>query len=125
MYSRSLYGGEGEELRPPENYDGNAFKETHEPMNTPPEGEVTDASAPVSKQKKEADSPFNLSSVFSSVPLLGGLFGGKGKGQFPALSLPSLGTEEILLIAAAAYLFFSRQGDKECAVMLLLLLLVN
>lgn len=41
------------------------------------------------------------------------------------LSLPKLGTEEILLIGAAAFLFFSREGDKECALLLLLLLLIN
>lgn len=41
------------------------------------------------------------------------------------LSLPSFGTEDILIIATAAFLFFSKSGDKECAIMLLLLIFVT
>ncbi len=40
-------------------------------------------------------------------------------------SLQKIGTEEILILAAAAFLFFSRDGDKECALMLLLLLFIT
>ncbi len=53
----------------------------------------------------------------------GGLFGGT--------SLPiikngfKLGTEELLLLALAAFLFFSKDGDKECALILLFLIFVN
>ena len=41
------------------------------------------------------------------------------------LGLQKIGTEEILLIATAAFLFFSKEGDKECAVILLLLLFLG
>ena len=40
------------------------------------------------------------------------------------LSLPSFSTEDILIIATAAFLFFSKGGDKECAIMLLLLIFI-
>ena len=39
--------------------------------------------------------------------------------------LQKLGKEEILIIATAAFLFFSKEGDKECALMLLLLLFLS
>ena len=40
-------------------------------------------------------------------------------------NLQKIGTEEILIIATAAFLFFSKDGDKECALMLLLLLVLT
>lgn len=40
------------------------------------------------------------------------------------ISIPKIGAEEILIIATATFLFFSKEGDKECAIMLFLLLLV-
>ena len=40
-------------------------------------------------------------------------------------SLDKIGFEEILIIAIAAFLFFSADGDKECALILLALLLIN
>lgn len=42
-----------------------------------------------------------------------------------SFGLQNIGKEEILLIATAAFLFFSKEGDKECAVMLILLLFLN
>lgn len=38
------------------------------------------------------------------------------------LSLQKLGKEEILILTAAAFLFFSKEGDRQLALMLLLLL---
>ncbi len=40
-------------------------------------------------------------------------------------SLDKIGYEEILIIGIAAFLFFSADGDKECALILLALLLIN
>ena len=40
-------------------------------------------------------------------------------------SLDKIGFEEILIIAIAAFLFFSADGDRECALILLALLLIN
>lgn len=40
-------------------------------------------------------------------------------------SFKKIGTEELLILALAAFLFFSRDGDRECALMLLALLFVG
>ena len=40
-------------------------------------------------------------------------------------SLRKIGTEEVLIIATAAFLFFAKEGDKECAIMLLFLLFLG
>lgn len=41
------------------------------------------------------------------------------------LGLQKIGKEELLIIATAAFLFFSKEGDKECAIMLILLLFLK
>ena len=56
-------------------------------------------------------------SILSGLPFLSALDG-------LGLSLPAFGTEDILIIATAAFLFFSKSGDKECAIMLLLLIFI-
>ena len=58
-----------------------------------------------------------ISSVFSQFPLFSGL-------SSLGLSVPKFGAEDILIIATAAFLFFSKTGDKECAIMLLLLIFI-
>ena len=119
MYSRSFYNERDDLLSPPENYDGNAFAdrkeaEEHREVSQEKEGEKEDA--------KSGRNPF--SSLFSS-PVFSGFFGSKGGGALSSFSMPKIGTEELLIIAAAAYLFFSKQGDKECALLLILLIFVN
>ena len=44
---------------------------------------------------------------------------------FNNFSLQKIGKEEILIIAAAAFLFFSKEGDRELAIILLLLLFLG
>ena len=44
---------------------------------------------------------------------------------FGNFSLQKIGKEEILIIAAAAFLFFSKEGDRELAIILLLLLFLG
>ncbi len=61
-------------------------------------------------------SPLGAFSSFLPKGLLG-LFGG-GKGIH-------IGTEELLILGAAAFLFFAKDGDKECALMLLLLIFIT
>ena len=39
--------------------------------------------------------------------------------------LQKIGIEEILIIGTATFLFFSKDGDRECAIMLLLLLFLG
>ena len=58
-----------------------------------------------------------ISSLLSELPLFSGL-------SSLGLSVPKFGAEDILIIATAAFLFFSKSGDKECAIMLLLLIFV-
>lgn len=98
MYARSYKDGEISALPP--HYDGVAFGDS------PPE--VGSATEPLTVQT----SAQGEAGLFSK--LLGSdLFGG--------IKMPKIGTEEILLIAAAAFLFFSADGDKECAILILIL----
>ena len=126
MYSRSIYATREDEVRPPENYVGNTFRDIEEKNeeNIPEEfkDDTYEANADPSDTKEKEKSVF--SSLFSA-PIFRGLFGNKGLPFLSSLSFPKIGTEEILIIAAAVYLFFSKDGDRQCAIMLLLLLLVN
>ena len=122
MYSRNYYSDRQDRLNLPDNYDGTTFMERsgdESADQTLPASYIDEAST--LKSNVEADSdrskfkPTILTSLFSSDGLLGNL----------GLSMPNLGAEEILIIATAAFLFFSKNGDKECALILLLLLFIN
>lgn len=129
MYARSFY--QDTETKVPENYDGNAFKEaeSREILDT---GEAIEEKAEqvsffepeVKTDKREVGTGGFLSSL-GKLPFLSGIVGRGGIFPLPNISIPKIGSEEILIIAAAAYLFFSKDGDRECAIMLLLLLLIN
>lgn len=113
MYSRNYYSDEISKHAPPDNYNGTAFIEAPpEPQENayPPEDTV------VSGFPRE-EKP---SSIFSGIPILSSLFGSDDGPR-----LENIGIEEILIIATAAFLFFSKDGDKECAIILLLLLFIN
>ena len=43
----------------------------------------------------------------------------------PSEILGRIGAEELMLIGIAAYLFFSKEGDRECAIMLLALIFIT
>lgn len=125
MYSRSYYP-ESERMSLPENYDGTAFMErpSAETDNQTIESTVSDnADSKVFKGTDEHQQRHQ--SPLENIPLLsvifgkGGLFGGLG------LHSPTIGTEEILILAMAAFLFFSKSGDRECALILLLLLFIG
>lgn len=116
MYTRS-YNDEAEILRVPEGYSGTALQENihTEPCVTAP---LEDAPA----KPNESVSAGLFGNLFSS-PMLKGVLGGfLGNGTF---GMPKIGTEEILIIATAAFLFFTSDGDRECAILLLLLLFIN
>ena len=105
MYQRSFTEGTS---ALPEGYSGSLFKEAAE-ENIPDEAP---AEAVTAEPKRECkDSPL------SHLPL-GNLFSEGG------LKLPHIGTEEILIIIAAGFLFFSADADKISALMLLALLFV-
>ena len=125
MYSRSYYP-DSERMSLPENYDGTAFMErpTVEAAEDTVEQTVSDnVDSQVFKGTDEHQ--HRQQSPHESIPLLSGIFG-KG-GLFGGLGLhsPTIGTEEILILATAAFLFFSKSGDRECALILLLLLFIG
>lgn len=123
MYSRSYYP-EGNRINLPENYDGTAFMESPPPAEEATEVSFVEKNQDIPQPREDNQGDTVLSSA-GAMPLFPGLFG-KG-GLFGALNLkiPTIGTEEILIIATAAFLFFSKDGDKESAIILLLLLLIS
>ena len=120
MYSRSYYQDE-EKLMPPENYNGTALLQKEETQSDAVETSLPlpDLSSILDEQKREDDDARVLAGL-SNLPFLSGIFGKGG-----ALRLPKIGTEEILILMAAGFLFFSKNGDKETAIILLILLLIN
>ena len=107
MYSRSFINDEGAFI--PDGYGGTLLSgdlHTEEAV-----GE--NASEPVSATPKGKDTP-------SLFPDLFGLFG-RGRGPLGI----QLGKEEILIIAAALFLFFSEWADRECAILLIIFLFIN
>lgn len=118
MYSRSFYPEQSEKPSLPDNYDGTAFMES-----TP---RIEEATEPTSITPDVQDT-VNVSECgggildsMSRIPFLSGLFGDKG-----GIRLPKIGMEEILILGVAAMLFFSKEGDKECAIILILLLFIS
>lgn len=103
MYARSYTDTERAAI--PANYDGIAFGDA-----------AIDAPGEIAKNTVE--------SVPASATggILSGFLGGD---IFKAFKLPRLETEELLLLAAAAFLFFSKDGDKECAILILLLVFLG
>lgn len=116
MYSRSFYPDTSDRLTIPDNYDGTAL------IEAPPitEENAIDASTEIQASEDKSES---ASVSLGKIPFLSGLFGGSKLDL--GIRLPKIGTEEILIIATAAFLFFSKDGDRECAIMLALLLLIN
>ena len=122
MYTRSYFT---EDKKPivPENYDGNAFREEIAPTLA----EVGDATEG-GESAVASSSGTVFSSLLTKLPL-GGLFGSlpfsRSEGEKAGRERVKIGTEEILICLVALYMFFSKEGDKECAIMLLLLLFIR
>lgn len=106
MYTRNYF--EGGEVGMPRGYDGIALR-----GDEPAEIEET---TPVVTMQGSAQAEVKGGGILSG--LLGNLHLG-----IP--SLDKIGYEEILIIGIAAFLFFSADGDRECALILLALLLIN
>lgn len=137
MYSRGLSGGNADYIIP-EKYDGTAL------LDLPTEEDVTCGTAPkfIDTPKKEIKfSPPEITperqkdtddvekdaeptGAFSSGPMkwIRGILptGFKLDGLLPKIEL-----EELIIIGLAAFLFFSKSGDKECALILLALIFIN
>lgn len=133
MYTRSFLGNE-EKLSVPENYDGNAFFEPPTPPVAQSIPEVAATETKISprdellhpseyKEDAEDCSAAEDTPVFEKFSI--SKFLPASIGNFFKFDSFRLGSEEILIIAIAAFLFFSKGGDKECAIFLLLLLFVN
>jgi len=132
MYTRSYYPEDGE-IKIPEKYDGNAFREEVNEER----GEEASENQPKEPQVLRApwDGGETAEEVMAKSDGARWGFGGfldklPFKGITDALPFFKggnfhLGNEEILILAIALFLFFSRGGDKECAVMLLLLLWIK
>ena len=127
MYTRSYDDNLGIVI--PESYSGTAFKDT------PKEAAEASVNEAVKDEKKQTN-PWEKDNVHSENEekyAQTGSFISKlpFKGFFSDIfkntnfGLQKIGSEEILIIATAAFLFFSKDGDKECALMLLLLLFLS
>lgn len=125
MYSRSYYPEGQDRLNLPDNYDGTAFME-RQAVSEPAVEEVSFNEKNEVYQEERAE-PTGGRNIRGSVgiPILSGLFDKGGLLGGLGLSMPSIGTEEILILATAAFLFFSKSGDRECALLLLLLIFIN
>ena len=152
MYTQKYSEGDAR-LYLPENYSGNAIMQNERislgtadiKKPTADSLEVTNKSAneavkenknPWENEDKatdEASAPTSATPSFlGKLKGLGGMFDGISmkallgkKSDSAGTGLWGLGIEEIMLIAIAAVLFFSKNGDKECALILLLLLLID
>ena len=144
MYTRSYFPDENK-ITVPENYDGNAFSEDSQREEAPritPRAAIAQETKisprdeavfiPTSADEVEDEKPAQksenegggfLSSVFKKLPF-SGLFPAKMGGIFKDGGF-RIGSEEILIIAVALFLFFSKEGDRECAFMLLALLFIG
>ena len=105
MYRATYPGGEFESQLPSD-YSGTAFRE--------PETVFEEARERAAEEVPASASPSGLSSLF-----------GIRLPQLKDFKLSNIGLEEILLLGVALILFFSKDGDKECAVMLVLLLFIS
>ena len=134
MYSRS-YIEKTSQKRIPDGYDGIAIREdeadekldTGSPNTENPTMQDSPTLNPweedaLDKGEKKEESVGAFS--FLGTPL-GSLFGSVKLPFLGSLKMPKIGTEEILILVAAAYLFFSKDGDKECALILILILFVT
>ena len=129
MYTRS-YFTEEKSMDIPENYNGNAFEKSIDGASREENAESVFLENKEEKcnQNSYGEKENSLFSFIQRTPLAnllrlsskekrsGYLFGESGF---------KFGTEEILITAIALYMFFSKEGDKECAIMLIFLLFIS
>lgn len=127
MYTRTYNENVGEIIIP-ERYGGTSFgqketgdvrieNEANDKGKNPWENEDIHTEVP-QKSEETVEASANPSKLPFS-----GLFTSVFKNG--TLGLQKIGKEELLIIATAAFLFFSKEGDKECAIMLILLLFLK
>ena len=129
MYTRS-YFTEDKKIDIPENYDGNAFKENGSVIQNAEEvlSDFKEEPNDVQEETEETLGKGIFSSLFDKLPVKslqkGFPFSLFKKNGVEGCGL-SFGTEEILISLIAIYMFFSKDGDKECAAFILLLLFID
>ena len=132
MYTRP-YSDEGHGIIIPESYGGTLLKDNdYLNENTSPKEEINDEAKgknPWEQREDTEEDTVHTSgdstetfSIFSRLPFAKYIPNSLKNVNF---SFQKIGTEEIILIAAAAFLFFTKNGDKECAIMLILLLFLS
>ena len=109
MYTRS-YKSDDERIALPSGYDGTAFEREIKEIAT--EKESCEAAI--------AEPSAGRTSLFSGLPFLKGF---RGLASFKLPMKP--GSEELILIGLALLLFFSKDGDRECALMIALLIFIK
>lgn len=128
MYTRT-YSNESSGIVIPERYGGTSLGGTApECMNAQDKGD--DALTTEQNQWEDVhtsasvkdDEAIETSSFISKLPFTR-IFSNIFKNS--TYSLQKIGVEEILIIATAAFLFFTKDGDKECAIMLIFLLFLT
>ena len=126
MYTRS-YLAEDKAPEIPENYDGNAFVRNADSSATKSPFEEYHGAKNEERESDAAEKSVKIAPILERLPIkkLLGTFGlGRGDEKYGD-RLIRLGKEEILLIALALYMFFSKDGDKECAIMLAILVFIH
>lgn len=118
MYTQSY--GTDREIKIPESYGGIAFSEPEAEDGTAIHSEATEDAAPAMREGGGGGG-FDLFGLGKLLPK--GLFSGVGFDISGLFS--SFGAEELLLLGLFFFLFFSKGGDKECAIILLFLLFVH
>lgn len=123
MYSRT-YSDDKSGIIIPDSYGGTALFEAPREENEEPKGknpwEESDAKeASLSVEGGETIGASSFLSKLGIANFLPNIFKNNNFG------LQKIGKEEILILATAAFLFFSKEGDRECALMLLLLLFLT
>ena len=109
MYTRS-YNSDDERPALPRGYDGTAF---HKEIR-----EAAESAEP--KDVPTAASETEEAGLFWRIPLLGSI-----RAPFN-FKLPfDLNSEDLVLIGLALLLFFTKDGDRECALMIALLLFIR
>ena len=112
MYSRPIDGSR-QRIKLPENYSGTAVEECPSYENA--EAEVH--SAPPGVEEVPCDC-----GAREKEPVLG-----RARQLFSRLPfhMPRFEGEDLLILGVCALLFFSKDGDKECALLLLILLFIG
>lgn len=124
MYTRT-YSDDRHSILIPESYGGTALKDSvlRDSKEAEDKGknpwEESDGAAVDDAPSDESEKTFSNVSKPQAPSFLSNIFKNSNFG------LQNIGKEELLLIATAAFLFFSKDGDKECAIMLLLLLFLG